>query len=249
MITVKVATYNIHKGVGLDRRFSPERIVDVLREIDADLIALQEVLCHSQLQRRDDQANFIGEELGMDFRIGENRKINGGDYGNVILSRLPIIGHQNFDISVTKYEPRGCLHAEVEIAGKPLHFMNIHMGTSYFERRKQVNKLLAEHVLRRPDLIGRRIVAGDFNEWVSGITTRLFKSEFKSLEPKLHLGRRRTFPGVMPLVHLDHIYFDEEFRLVEAWLHRSRKSLIASDHLPIVARFELPSFDGALERA
>jgi len=249
MSTLKVATYNIHKGVGLDRRFSPERIVDVLREIDADLIALQEVLCHSQLHRRDDQASFIGEELGMDFRIGENRKLNGGDYGNVILSRFPITGHYNFDISVTKYEPRGCLHTEVEIGGETLHFLNIHMGTSYFERRKQVNKLLAEHVLLRPDLVGRRIVAGDFNEWISGITTRLFKSEFKSLEPKLHLGRRRTFPGVMPLVHLDHIYFDEDFRLVEAWLHRSRKSLIASDHLPIVARFELPSFDGALKRA
>jgi endonuclease/exonuclease/phosphatase family metal-dependent hydrolase len=224
----------------MDRKYSPERIVDVLREVDADIIGLQEVLCHSRLHKRDHQAEFIADELGMDFRLGENRQINGGEYGNVILSRFPIREHVNYDISVKKYEPRGALRAEISVnGGDPLHFINVHMGTSYFERRHQVHKMLAEHVLDSPDLAGRRIVAGDFNEWVSGITTRLFRSNFECVDPKLHLGKARTFPGLLPLVHLDHVYFDNTFQLRNAFLHRSRTALVASDHLPIVAEFEI----------
>jgi endonuclease/exonuclease/phosphatase family metal-dependent hydrolase len=239
MKMIKVATYNIHKCVGIDRKYSPERIVDVLREVNADIIALQEVLCRSHLHARDHQAAFIAGELGMEFRLGENRQINGGGYGNATLSRFPIEDHQNYDISIKKYEPRGCLRSHLLVNGLPLHFVNVHMGTSFFERRKQVHKILAEHVLDSPELIGRRIVAGDFNEWINGVTTRLFRSNFKSVDPRLHLGRVRTFPGILPLVHLDHVYFDDSFSLRNATLHRSRTALIASDHLPIVAEFGL----------
>jgi endonuclease/exonuclease/phosphatase family metal-dependent hydrolase len=239
MNTVKIATYNVHKCVGMDRRYSPERIVKVLREIDADIIALQEVVGHAAAAERDHQAEYIAHALDMDFRLGEARRINGAEYGNVILSRLPISSHENYDISVKRYEPRGALRAEISLNGEgSLHFVNLHMGTSFFERRKQVHKLLAGHVLDHPEFIGKRIVAGDFNEWVSGITTKLFKTNFQSIDPKLHLGRTRTFPGILPLVHLDHVYFDERFWLRDAFLHRSRTALVASDHLPIVAEFE-----------
>ena len=239
MKTLKVATYNIHKCVGIDRKYSPERIVDVIRELDADIVALQEVLCHSQLHRRDHQAEFIAEELGMEYRLGENRQLNGGNYGNAVLSRFPIGSHENYDISVKKYEPRGCLRTDISINGRSVHFINVHMGTSFFERRKQVHKMLAEHVLDHPEFVGNRIVAGDFNEWINGVTTQLFRSNFNSVDPRLHLGRARTFPGILPLVHLDNVYFDESFRLRNATLHRSRKALVASDHLPIVAEFEI----------
>lgn len=240
MATIKIATYNIHKCVGMDRRYSPERIVDVLKEIDADIIALQEVLNHTRSHQRDHQARFIAHALKMDFRLGQNRQIKGGEYGNVVISRFPITDHENFDISVTKYEPRGCLRTEIEIDGhERLQFMNLHMGTSYFERRRQVHKLLAAHAIDQPEFVGRRIIAGDFNEWVNGVTTKLFRSNFQSIDPKIDLGRARTFPGILPLVHLDHVYFDDRFRLTAAYLHRSRKALVASDHLPIVAEFEV----------
>lgn len=236
---LRIATYNIHKCVGMDRKYSPERVVDVLREVDADVIALQEVVAHSFSHKRDHQAEYIAEQLGMEFRMGGTRQHRGADYGNAILSRFPIERSENFDISVKKYEPRGCLQAEISLNGSgSLHFMNLHMGTSYFERRLQVHKLLACHALDRPEFVGKRIVAGDFNEWISGLTTRLFKANFKSVDPKLHLGKTRTFPGVLPLVHLDHVYFDHTFELKYAFVHRSRTALVASDHLPIVADFE-----------
>ncbi|MCA1608950.1 MAG: endonuclease/exonuclease/phosphatase family protein [Acidobacteria bacterium] len=238
MAKLRIATYNIHKCVGLDRRYSPERIADVLREIDADVIGLQEVLCHRNGIRREHQAEFLADELAMNFCLGENRKHNGGDYGNAILSLLPIANFENYDISVAKYESRGCVRAEIKIGEESIHFINLHMGTSFFERRNQVHRLLAEHAIDDPAIIGRRIIAGDFNEWTSGVTTRMFKSRFHSIDPKLHLGKARTFPGILPLLHLDHVYFDDAFRLVSALLHRSRTSLIASDHLPVVAEFE-----------
>src|SRR4051794_12315225 len=99
MDTLRVATYNIHKCVGIDRRYSPERIVEVLREIDADVIGMQEVVCHSNSHGRDHQAAFIARELGMDFCLGGNRKHKGADYGNATLSRFPIRRYCNFDIT------------------------------------------------------------------------------------------------------------------------------------------------------
>ena len=239
MNKIRIATYNIHKCVGIDRRFSPERIVEVLREVDADIIALQEVLSHTDSQRRENQAEFIAEELEMNFSLGENRLIKGGKYGNAVLSRLPLKTAENFDISIQRREPRGCLRTEIEITNsKSIQFFNLHLGTSYFERRKQVHRLLAAHVLDHREFVGKRIIAGDFNEWTNGLTTQLFKKNFKTVDAKLHLGKTRTFPGILPIFHLDHIYFDADFKLKEAFLHRSRTALIASDHLPIVAEFE-----------
>ena len=239
MNQIRIATYNIHKCVGMDRKFSPERIVEVLREVDADIIALQEVLSHTDSHRRENQAEFIAEELKMNFSIGENRLIKGGKYGNAVLSRLPVKTAENFDISIQKREPRGCLRTEIEINHtKSLQLFNLHLGTSYFERRKQAQRLFVEGVLGNRHFTGNRIVVGDFNEWTKGLTTQMFRTHFKSVDAKLHLGKKRTFPGILPILHLDHIYFDANFRLKNASLHRSRTALIASDHLPIVAEFE-----------
>src|SRR5438034_8896172 len=88
---IRIVTYNIHKCRGLDRRVSPARIVEVLREVDADVIALQEVLSIQGEVSEDDQAHFIAREMGMDYRLGENRRLHGGAYGNVVLSRLPVL--------------------------------------------------------------------------------------------------------------------------------------------------------------
>jgi endonuclease/exonuclease/phosphatase family metal-dependent hydrolase len=236
--SLRIATYNIHKCVGIDRKYSPERIVKVLREIDADVIGLQEVLFGTHLHKRDDQAKFIADSLGFEFVVGKNRQIKGADYGNAIISRHSILSARNHDITVSQYEPRGCLMTEVEIMpGKTIHFADLHMGTSFFERREQVHNVLSGHVLEAAGIAGHRIIVGDFNEWTNGVTTRMFRSRFNCVDPKMHLGTSRSFPGFMPLLHLDHIYFDSSFELEAAGIHRSRSALVASDHLPIFADF------------
>lgn len=238
---IRVATYNIHKCRGLDGRVCPDRIAHVLSELDADVIALQEVVCIEGKGREHHQARYVAEKLGYHAELGENRRHKGGAYGNVLLSRFPILNPQNYDISARGRERRGCLKADIHIGhGATLHFFNIHMGTSFFERRRQARKLVDLGVLADSELPGARIVLGDFNEWTKGLASRLFKSHFQSADIRLHLGRARTYPGVLPLLHLDHIYFDDAIRLEHLSLHRSRTALIASDHLPLVADFAIP---------
>jgi len=239
----RVATYNIHKCVGLDRRLSPERIVEVLSEIDADIIGLQEVLCVQGQEDRNDQAHFIARELGLEFRLGENRQLKGGAYGNVVLSRFPLSEARNHDISIVGREQRGCLRVDVNLHGQqPLHIYNVHLGTSFIERRRQARKLLHDDVLKNGDHIGPRVLLGDFNEWTRGLASRMLEEHFQSADIRLHLGRARTYPGVLPFLHLDHIYFDDALELMDAKLHRSRNALVASDHLPIVAEFRIRHF-------
>src|SRR5690242_17249679 len=97
--TIRVATYNTHKCRGFDRKVRPDRIVGVLRELDADIIALQEVISFEGGSAEEDQARFVAEALGFYFAFGENRLHRGGRYGNVVLTRFPIENHQNYDIS------------------------------------------------------------------------------------------------------------------------------------------------------
>jgi endonuclease/exonuclease/phosphatase family metal-dependent hydrolase len=242
---IRVATYNIHKCRGLDARVRPSRIVDVLREIGADIIALQEIVRVETARPNQDHARFIATELGMNFRFGENRTLGGGTYGNVLLSRYPLPNTSNYDITTSGREPRGCLRADVELPeGTVLHVFNVHMGTAFLERRKQGRKLVSEEILHRTELQGPRIILGDFNEWTRGLTTRLLRKHFVTPNLRDHMNRSRTYPGVLPFLHLDHIYFDPELVLHNLTLHKTRRSLMASDHLPLVADFSLPAMVG-----
>ncbi|HEX6622940.1 MAG TPA: endonuclease/exonuclease/phosphatase family protein, partial [Pyrinomonadaceae bacterium] len=123
MGTFRVVTYNVHKCQGLDRRVRPARIAAVLRELDADVIAMQEVVSvESDARRELHQARFIAEELGYHYCVGENRRHQGGAYGNVILTRLSIEEHCNYDITWRWQEPRGCLRADVRVGeGTTVH--------------------------------------------------------------------------------------------------------------------------------
>ncbi|HKY05678.1 MAG TPA: endonuclease/exonuclease/phosphatase family protein [Blastocatellia bacterium] len=235
---VRVVTYNIHKCRGLDRRVRPERIVEVLREIDADIVALQEVLSVGEGPREHDQARFIAEELGLNLSLGLNRKHKGGDYGNVLLSRFPVESAQNYDISIRGREQRGCLRADVKADPIGLvHVFNVHLGTAFLERRYQARRLIDTAILHNEELRGPRIMLGDFNEWTRGLATKLLAAHMRSADVKIHLQRTKTYPGVLPFLHLDHIYFDDSLEMEKLHLHKSRTALIASDHLPLVADF------------
>jgi len=242
---MRIVTYNVHKCRGLDRRVRPSRIASVLRELDADIIALQEVLSVGGAAREMDQARFIAEELGYDYCIGENRRLSGGAYGNVILSRLPWRHVHNYDITWRGRERRGCLRVDIEMGeaaeGRLLHLFNVHLGTAYIERRHQARQLVGERILGSGELTGTRVVLGDFNEWTKGLATRLLTEHLQSADLRTHLRSPRTYPGPLPLVHLDHIYFDPALELQQLTLHKSLTALVASDHLPLIADFRLRS--------
>jgi endonuclease/exonuclease/phosphatase family metal-dependent hydrolase len=239
VLSFRIATYNIHKCRGLDRRVRPKRIAEVLKEINADVIALQEVVGMDEITRERNQVRAIAEELGTDFRIGENRRLHGAAYGNAVLSRLPIVANHNHDLSCRRYEPRGCLEVNIQLTKTQeiLKIFNVHLGTGFFERRYQAHRLL-EVISENENQSAPRIILGDFNEWTRGLTTRLLNRHLHSAEPEQRLGRARTYPGVFPLLHLDHVYYNSLLELKSISVHRSLLALAASDHLPIIADFE-----------
>ncbi|MGA7235744.1 MAG: endonuclease/exonuclease/phosphatase family protein [Bryobacteraceae bacterium] len=225
----RVVTYNVHKCRGLDRQTTAVRIADVLREIDPDIVALQEIMEH--------QVEVIARELTLAFVMGENRKHRGYLYGNAVLSRFPISASRNYDLTVQGRESRGCLRADVVSHNSLLHVFNVHLGTSFRERREQASRLIAADLLSEVGLGRPRLVLGDFNEWTSGLVTQLLRSHMQSADIQKHLRRSRTYPGLLPFLHLDHIYYDPELKLDRLTLCRTRKALVASDHLPLAAEF------------
>jgi endonuclease/exonuclease/phosphatase family metal-dependent hydrolase len=227
----RAATYNIHKCRGMDWRVRPDRIASVLEEMDADIIALQEV--------QEDQIACFSRRLRHRCVFGAARKLGGVDYGNAIFTRFEVTDTKNHDLSVKGREPRACLEAQLEVPERgPLHAFAAHLGTSWAERRRQAEKLLSETLLGRPASTAPLLLLGDFNEWTAGATTRSLSRHMQSANIRAHLGRGRTYPGLLPFLHLDHIYHDRALRLTGMQFLRTRLSLIASDHLPLVADFE-----------
>jgi endonuclease/exonuclease/phosphatase family metal-dependent hydrolase len=241
--TIRLVTYNIHKCRGWDRRVSPERIARVLASLDADCIALQEVVDGSAVERPN-QAREICEALGSGYKavFGRNRDLRGADYGNATLTRLPVARSENYNITWKHREPRGCLRSDLLLGnGALLHVFNVHLGTSYMERRAQGPLLLSDRMLNHAAHTGPRVILGDFNEWMRGLTSELMAEQFRKIHLRQHQRKRGSFPGPLPVLELDHIYYDEQLELVRFELVRTRLSLVASDHLPLLAEFQIKS--------
>jgi endonuclease/exonuclease/phosphatase family metal-dependent hydrolase len=235
-VDVRVATYNIHRCRGMDRRLLPARITEVLREIDADVIALQEVIGAGP--SGSGQAEEIGAALGMGWIMAPVRHLRSHLFGNVVMSRFPIIQHGHYDLSWRTCEPRGCQRVDLDFAeGRLLHVYNVHLGTAVLERRYQAPRLAA--FVHDHRVTGPKIILGDFNEWMRGLATRTLSALFKSVDLHSHLRRRRTYPGIFPVVHLDHIYYEGEVEVRKVELPRTRRALVASDHLPLVANLRI----------
>ena len=236
---LRIATYNVHKCRGFDRTMSPERIARILQTLDADVIGLQEVLDVRTGSAKLDQVRRLADALpGYFWSFGTNRPLYGGEYGNLTLSRFAIRMSHNYPLPQTRREARGCLQADVEFGSLPtLHVFNLHLGTGFMERRSQ-SRYLVELFATEASL-PPRIIFGDFNEWTRGLTSRRMAGAFETFEPASMLKSARTYPGLMPLLHLDHFYYDPIFRLERMELVRNRATLIASDHLPLVAEFSV----------
>lgn len=222
-----VATYNIHGAVGTDGLLAPERIAGVLREIDADIIALQEVPLGGGGQAS--VLELLQQATGFHAVEGPTEDRPDRRYGNAVLSRYPVKATRTIDLSFGSREPRGALDADIDCHGHPLRVIATHLGLRPAERRHQIRLLLQAFDTDRMPVI----LTGDLNEWfVWGRPLRWLVSHFEPVPAP------RTFPSHLPVFALDRLWISPRHRLVQVRVHATPLARIASDHLPLIAHID-----------
>ena len=249
---LRVATYNIHKGVrglGPAKRLEIHNLGLAVEALDADIVCLQEVRSfHRRDARRFErtwfgwpqqgQAEFLAPE-GYEVAYRTNAVTRGGEHGNALLSRWPLgdIGHH--DVSDHRFEQRGLLHVRVQWQGEVIEAIVVHFGLSHASRVRQVERLLG-YVKREVDPKRPLVVAGDWNDWGERLDAPLRAGGLKRAIPPEGRGLQRTltFPSLAPMFGLDRIY-TRHLRCMSSTVPRGANWARMSDHLPLVAEFEL----------
>ena len=243
MNIVRVATYNIHKGVqgiGPQRRLEIHNLGHAVEQLDADIVCLQEVrkmnrgeAAHFAHWPELPQADFLAPE-GYEAVYRTNAITRHGEHGNAILSRWPVVTHQHEDISDHRFEQRGLLHVETLVHGQLVHVVVVHLGLIRASRTRQVAQL-QRFIEREIPLTEPLLVAGDFNDWGALVERALAGAHLKSFKGV----RQATFPARLPLVQLDYVYA-RGLTPLSVQVPRGRIWWRMSDHLPLIAEFSLP---------
>jgi endonuclease/exonuclease/phosphatase family metal-dependent hydrolase len=244
---LRILTYNIHRAIGLDRRFVPERIVEIIQHHVPHIALLQEVDHGVPRSNHLDLATWIADRLEFEHRaVGLNVYLKVGRYGNATLSRWPIGRQRNIDLSFPPLRRRGAQHTTVHVPGTnglTLDIFNVHLGLSALERRYQMRRLLAAREIREARPEHACIIAGDTNDWRSLLNGRVFNGTnfvcATGMNPLRPRGMLRTFPSFAPVGGLDKVFYRGPIELRSVHTSRLKLARVASDHLPVIAEFEL----------
>ena len=246
MTTLKIATYNIHKGLSyFNHRVVLHELRERLRELDADIVFLQEVQGeHTRHGERyhnypdGAQHDFIAAETWLHSVYGKNSVYEAGHHGNAILSRFPILQSFNTDVSAHRFESRGLLHCEIELAGqKRVHCLCVHFGLFARSRRSQTNALI-DYVRKAVAPDAPLIIAGDFNDWRNQMGKTL--SGALDIKDVFHIARgkpARSFPSRLPMLRLDRIYV-RGFDVLHSSVHVGGNWQRLSDHAALSAQLK-----------
>lgn len=240
--SLRIATYNIHKGVqgiGPARRLEIHNLGHAIAQLHADIVCLQEVrkihrrqALHFEHWPDQPQADFLAP-AGYEAVYRTNAITRHGEHGNALLTRWPVLGHQHEDISDHRFEQRGLLHVQVQVQAWPLHIIVVHLGLIPGSRIRQIARL-QDFVEREVPADAPLVVAGDFNDW----GTRIGRTLAAAGLHECAVERSFTYPARLPIVQLDHVYARG---LQPLGLHvpRGRTWWRMSDHLPLIADFQL----------
>ena len=229
MTSLRLATWNIHGAIGRDGRHDVERILAVLHEVAADVIALQEV---APLGLEQGLLQAVRSDLGMQVVTGRTLTRRNADYGNALLSRHPVARSESIDLTVGRQEPRNAIDARIAWHDRELRVVATHLGLRPSERRLQVKRLL--NALECDATLGPCIVMGDLNEWyLWGRPLRWLHAKFAAIRTPA------TFPARRPMLKLDRIWAHPTSALQSLRAHGTALARMASDHLPLVATYDL----------
>ncbi len=240
MDSLRIATYNIHKGVqglGPASRLEIHNLAHAVEQIDADIVCLQEVRSfHRKLQKRFAawpelaQADYLTPE-GYQAVYRTNAVTRHGEHGNALLTRWPVLGSGHQDVSDHRFEQRGLLHVMVEVQGHAVHVVVVHLGLIHASRERQVLRL-GQFIEREVPHNAPLVVAGDFNDWGAQLLRPMARMGLQTFEDR----RLPTYPSRLPLLHLDRIYV-RGLRPLSAHVPHGRAWVRMSDHLPLIAEF------------
>jgi endonuclease/exonuclease/phosphatase family metal-dependent hydrolase len=243
---VRVATYNIHGCVGMDRKRSETRIADVIAEMSLDIVALQEVDLGRQRSGRADQTKIIAEQLGWHHYFHPAMRRGDEHYGNAILTRYPFTFQRGVDLPGTPpffcRETRAAIEVEIETKLGKLHIINTHLGLGWRERVLQAQLFTSPEWRAAIASDMPLILLGDFNSPRGSLPYRTLNRHLRDVRELIPATEStRTFPTRFPVASVDHIFFDGPFQPVSLRVHRSPLARIASDHYPLVAEFVRPA--------
>jgi endonuclease/exonuclease/phosphatase family metal-dependent hydrolase len=236
---MRLLSYNIHKGIGgSDRRYRIERIIEVIEEENPDLLCLQEVDHNVRRSRFHDQPTLLAKYFKAEAHLYQmNVKRKNGGYGNLLLSRWPLLAKHHISLQFNGKKMRGAQIAVVDSAEGPFKLVNWHLGLGEKERHWQVRHLLEHHLFREQAQLPT-IIVGDFNDWRNTLTNGAFqRGEFR--QATTPLSHFRSFPAWLALASLDKVYYRGDIWIRHARIVRSKLARRASDHLPLIVDFHL----------
>ncbi|MGB5445060.1 MAG: endonuclease/exonuclease/phosphatase family protein [Psychromonas sp.] len=247
-ISLKVLTYNIHKGFSVaNRRFILHDIKALLRQVDADVVLLQEILGERVIShnRFDDWPNnrqfeFLADQVWDHHAYGKNAIYKSGHHGNAILSKYPFIEWENIDVSYMRSASRSLLHGTIEIVGsaRKIHIICVHLGLFERERATQLT-ILGERINSHVPADEALIIAGDFNDWRGNAERHLHEAVgVEDAYKKIHGCYARTFPAKLPFLSMDRIYF-RGLDIVDCHRLHGKPWSQLSDHTPLLAEFRI----------
>jgi endonuclease/exonuclease/phosphatase family metal-dependent hydrolase len=225
-----VATYNVHSCIGADRRLDPDRVAEVIRALDADIVALQEVDARHRAGGFLDQWAFLGAAAGYHCVPGISLRTHRNVFGNALLTRRPPLSVRLHDLAVYGREPRGAIDADIEFDGRVLRVIATHLGLRGAERQRQSARLV-EIVARTLPQHAGTLLLGDLNDWRSPPSSIAVLLRRFTATPA-----PASFPARCPFLRLDRILANGGLAVAECRAVRSRLARHASDHLPVCGR-------------
>lgn len=233
---MRIVSYNIHKGVGNDRRYRLDRIVEVIAREAPDFVCLQEVDFNVRRSRYDDQPELLARELGLDsehFQLNVPRRQGG--YGNLVLSRWPLQSRRDVCLRYRRRKPRAAQVGIVDAPGGAVRIVNWHLGLLERERRWQAERLIESNGDGSTESLPT-VVVGDSNDWRNTLHDRFAEAGFEQVSNPVE--DFRSFPSFLPVISLDKAFvrgISARGRIV-----RSKLARRASDHLPLVVELGEP---------